>query len=90
MGGRNQQGETNRQEGSDPPSRDFSTLGGDLVVVVELVERTSTEMIWTGVLELPMPKSGSKDPASAKGLIEAEVKHLLEPLPNRKNGVMER
>lgn len=83
MGGRNQ------QEGGETASRDLSAPGGDLMIVVELVERTSTEMVWTGVLELPMPKSAPKDQATTKGMIEAEVKQLLEPLPIRKNGAEE-
>jgi hypothetical protein len=78
MGGRNQ------QEGGETPSRDVSAGGGDLMIVVELVERTSTEMVWTGVLELPMPKSNPKSQPSSKGRIETEVDHLLGPLPVRK------
>lgn len=82
-------GERNPQEGGESSSRDLSAPGGDLMIVVELVERRNTEMVWTGVLELPMPKAAPKAQASTKGMIEAEVKHLLEPLPMRMNDATE-
>ncbi len=89
-GGKGSMGGRNPQQGGETPSRDISAPGGDLLIVVELVERASTEMVWTGVLELPMPKSASTTQTSSKEMIGIKVDQLLQPLPIRKKSAEER
>lgn len=80
-GGMERIGASDRQGkgGDSSPSK-----AGDLMVIVELVERTSAEMVWNAVLELPSGKGSAKgtDPRVA---LENEVRNLLAPLPVRQS-----
>jgi hypothetical protein len=61
-----------------------NTTASKLMVIVQLVERSSTDMVWSGTLDLPLPKPNPKDPGNATHeLITDQVKQLLGLIPAR-------
>ena len=53
--------------------------GGELTLRVQLLERASTQALWTGSVHLPAQKRGEQP--DRRGSMREVVRRLLEPLP---------